>query len=253
MSASPRNPVPQDNDEPVADDAAVPGGKEAARRADRDGHRLRLSLGPGRAGGGRRHRAGRRLRRDDRPRLSLDRSRLDRGDADARRGGPPRPEDPAAGRRPSVRVLRGLRRPGDRDRPAVRQGGRLRRGQARARRDQRPARPRDRRGGDPGDGPRRPHSADGNGPRRLPRPGPDRAARARGRPRRARAPGGRLLLDRARGDSGRRRRGGHHDARDPRDRHRRRGHPPTGRCWCSTTCSASTTATPPGSSSVRGR
>ena len=48
-----------------------------------------------------------------------------------------------------------LGRAGDRDRPAVHQGGRLRRGQARARRHQRPAGPRDRRRRDPGHGSRR--------------------------------------------------------------------------------------------------
>ena len=42
---------------------------KARRRADRDGHRLRLPLGPGRRGGGRRHRPRRRHRGDGRARL----------------------------------------------------------------------------------------------------------------------------------------------------------------------------------------
>ena len=92
---------------------------------------------------------------------------------------------PAAGRRPAVRLLRGVRRAGRRDRPAVRQGGRLRRGQARARRQQRAARPRDRRGRHPRDGPRRPDAPDGDRAGRLPRPGPHRRARAVGGARRA--------------------------------------------------------------------
>ena len=112
----------------------------------------------------------------------------------------------AAGRRPAVRLLRGLRRAGDRHRAAVHQGGGLRRGQARARRHQRAARAGDRRRRHPGHGPRRPDPADGDRARRLPRPGPHRRAGAAGRPRRARPPGGRLLLDRVRGDPGRRRR-----------------------------------------------
>ena len=53
----------------------------------------------------------------------------------------PRPEDAAAGRRPAVRLLRGLRRAGDRDRAPLRQGGRLRRRQARGRRRDRPSAP----------------------------------------------------------------------------------------------------------------
>ena len=63
------------------------------------------------------------------------------------------------------------------------------------------------------------------------------------RPRRARAAGGRLLLGRARGDPGGGHRGADAAAGDPGDRDRRRRRRPTARCWCSTTCSGSTTAT----------
>ena len=61
--------------------------------------------------------------------------------------------------------------------------------------------------------------------------------------RRARAPGGRLLRDRVRGGPERADRAGDAADRDPGDRHRRRARRPTARCSCSTTCSASTTAT----------
>ena len=83
-------------------------------------------------------------------------------------------QDAAAGRRPAVRLLRGLRRAGGRDGAAVHQGGGLRRRQARARRHQRAARPGDRRRRDPGHGPRRADAADGDRARRLPGAGPDR-------------------------------------------------------------------------------
>ena len=108
-------------------------------------------------------------------------------------------------------------------RDAVRQGGRRRRGQARARqRDLGRARPSDRAGRDPGDGPRRPDAADLDRARRLPRPGPQRRQRRADRRGDAGATGGGLLRDRARGDSGRGHRGA--DAADRRagDRHRRR-------------------------------
>ena len=218
----PTHPVPQNLDGPSADDAAAAGREEAPRRADRDGHRLRLSLRPGRAGGRRRRRAGRRLGRDDRARLPVDGPRLDRRDADAGKRGAARPAHPAAGRRPAVRLLRGLRQAGHRDRAAVRQGGGLRRRQARARRHQRAARPGDRRCRHPGHGPRRPDPADGHGAGRLPGPGSHRRARATGRSRRGRPPGGRLLRDRVRGDSGRGGRGDDAAAGDSGDRHRRR-------------------------------
>ena len=85
MSATPRIPVPHNLDAPLPDDAAAAGREEAPRRADRDGHRLRLPVRPGRRGGRRRPRAGRRLGRDDRARLPLDGAGLDRRDADAGR------------------------------------------------------------------------------------------------------------------------------------------------------------------------
>ena len=62
--------------------------------------------------------------------------------------------------------------------------------------------------------------------------------------RRDRAPGGGLLRDRLRGDPERAHRAIMPRMRDPGDRHRRRARRPTARCSCSTTCSASTTATP---------
>ena len=92
---------------------------------------------------------------------------------------PARPEDAAAGRRPAVRLLRGVRRAGDRHRAPLRQGGGLRRRQARGRRRDGRARPRDRARRRAGDGPRRPDAADRDGARRLPRPGPHGRARAR--------------------------------------------------------------------------
>ena len=51
-----------------------------------------------------------------------------------------RADDAAAGRRPAVRLVREVGRAGDRDRAALRQGGRLRRGEAGARRHLGPAR-----------------------------------------------------------------------------------------------------------------
>ena len=165
-------------------------------------------------------------------------------------GRPPRPADTADGRRPAVRHLRGIRRAGDRDRPPLRQGGGLRRGQARRRRPDGPARPRDRRGRHAGDGPRRPDPADGDGARRLPRPGPHRRARAAGARGRARAPGGGLLLDRLRGDPRRADRPDHGAHGDPGHRDRRGCRAPTARCSSSTTCSGSTTRSSPSSSSA---
>ena len=82
--------------------------KKRARRADRDGHRLRLPVGPGGRGGRRGRGPRRRLRRDDRARLPLHRAGLHRRAAHARPGGAARPDDAAAGRRPAVRLLRGL-------------------------------------------------------------------------------------------------------------------------------------------------
>ena len=185
--------------------------KKAARRADRHGHRLRLPERAGGRGGRRRRRARRRLRRDDRARLPVDRAGLGRRDADAlfaavRRG----LHDADARRRPAVRLLRGIERAGDRDGPAVRQGGRLRRGQARARRHVGRARRGDHRRRHPGDGPRRPDAADGDRPSAA-------TARRAARPtraldvvaRRGRAPGGGLLRDRVRGGAERADRAGH--------------------------------------------
>ena len=71
-------------------------------------------------------------------------------------------------------------------RAALRQGGRLRRRQARGRRrDVGRARPRDRQRRHPGHGPRRPDAADGDRARRLPRPGPQRRRPPRASPREA--------------------------------------------------------------------
>ena len=156
----------------------------------------------------------------------------------------PRPAHAVPGRRPAVRLLRGLRRAGDRDRAALRQGGRLRRRQARGRR---PgvgrARPRDRQRRHPGDGPRRPDAADVDRARRLQGPGPHAPTRARaGRPRGARAPGGRLLRDRLRGDPERRRRRSSCRAWRSRSSASAPARRPTARCSCSTTCSASARA-----------
>ena len=206
-----------------ADDASPPGREEAPRRGDRDGHGLRLSLRSGGRGGRGRPRAGRRLGRHDRARLPQHGAGVHRRDADVGRRGPARPADAALDRRSAVRVLRGLGRAGHRHRAALRQGSRLRRGQARAWRDERAARPGDRRGGDPGHGPHRPDSPDRDRARRLPGPGPQRGARARRGPRRDRAAGGGLLLARIRGHSGGGRTSAHAAARDSGDRDRRRG------------------------------
>jgi pantoate--beta-alanine ligase len=47
------HPSPGESRRPRADDVAPPGREEATRRADRDGHRVRLPLGPGGAGSAR--------------------------------------------------------------------------------------------------------------------------------------------------------------------------------------------------------
>ena len=134
MSTTPRVPnTPGPTSEPRSEGPADRG-DAGSRRADRDGHHLRLPVRPGGRGGQRRPRARRRLRRDDRARLRHDGPGRHGGDADARRRCPPRAEDVLPGRRHAVRLLRELERAGDRQRPALRQGGRLRRGQARARR-----------------------------------------------------------------------------------------------------------------------
>ena len=219
--------------------------EEGARRADRDGHRLRLPQRPGRRGGRRRRGAGRRLGRDDGARLPEHGAGDDRRDADAR--------PPPCGAGFSTPLLVGDLPFGSYEasneqaiahRAAVRQGGRLRRRQARARRQLGRARPRDRRRRHPGDGPRGPHAADGDRPRRLPLAGPHRRAGARGgsrtrwRSRRRAAsrscsrPCPREFTEAV-----------HAAPRDPDHRHRRGPRRPTARCSCSTTCSASTTVT----------
>ena len=95
---------------------------------------------------------------DDRARLPLDRPGDARRAAHARLGRAARPVHAAARGRHAVRLLRGLQRAGDPQRPALHQGGRLRRRQARARRHLGRARPRDRRRRHPRDGPRRAHA-----------------------------------------------------------------------------------------------
>ena len=88
MSTEPGPDTPPDDRPPVT----VPQLRrdEAARRADRDGDRLRLPERAGRRGGGRRRRAGRRHGRDDGARLRLHRPGLDGRDADARARRAPR-------------------------------------------------------------------------------------------------------------------------------------------------------------------
>ena len=84
----------------------------------------------------------------------------------------PRAAHALPGRRPALRLLRGLRRAGGADGLPLRQGGRLRRGQARGRRaGERRARSGHRAGRHPGHGPRRPDAADLDRPGRLPRAG----------------------------------------------------------------------------------
>ena len=129
----------------------------------------------------------------------------------------------AAGRRPAVRLLRGLERAGDR---APRSGS-SRRPAATPSSSSAAARSVERAraivgAGIPVMGHVGPHAADRDRARRLPLPGPHRRARARGHARRARAPGGRLLRDRLRGDPGRAHRADHAAHADPGDRHRRR-------------------------------
>ena len=130
-----------------------------------------------------------------------------RRDGHARLGRAPRPEDATSCRRPALRLLRELRRAGRGQRDALRQGGRVRRGQARARRQLRRPRPRDHPRRHPGDGPRGADAADGHGAGRLQGPGQDRRACVDDRRRGTGPSGGRLFRDRLRGCPGRRQRG----------------------------------------------
>ena len=86
--------------------------------------------------------------------------------------------------------------------------------------------------------------------RRLQGAGTDGGEGAEARRGRARARGGRLLRDRARGGARRRRRRGHAGALDPDDRDRRRAANATARCSSGTTCSGSTRGTRRASSSA---
>ena len=134
----------------------------------------------------------------------------------------PRGAPAARDRRPAVRLVRGLRRAGGRERDPDAQGGRRRLRQARGRRPDGLARARDRRVEHRRDGPHRADAAVGDEARRLPGAGPHGRRGARALRRRARAPGRRLLRDRARGGPGPGRRADHRGARDPDDRDRRR-------------------------------
>ena len=96
-----------------------------------------------------------------------------------------------------------------------------------------------------GDGPHRPDPADGDDARRLQGAGTDGRAGGAALRGRARAPGGRLLRDRARSRAHAGRGGDHASARHPDDRHRRGRLRATARCSCGTTCSGSTTGHAP--------
>jgi hypothetical protein len=209
-----------------------------ATGADRDGHGLRLPLRPDRRRSRSRHRAGRGHRRDGRPRLRRDHAGRHGGDADDGGCGSPRPRASAADRGHAIRLLRGFERAGDRERPAIRQGGRLRRGEAGTRRPLRRPGPRDHSRWDPGDGARRTHPADGNRARRLQGPGAHRGDRGEADGGSACPAGRRLLRDRLRGDPG----GGHGGARPELEIPVigiGAGPATDGRCSSCTTCSAS--------------
>ena len=109
-----------------------------------------------------------------------------------------------------------------RERPALRQGGRLRRGQARTRRRLGRARAGDHQLRHPRDGPRRPHPPDRVGAGRLQGPGPHRRGRGKAGRGDAGAAVDRLLRGRLRGDPGRRHRGADAPPGGAGDRHRRR-------------------------------
>ena len=179
------------------------------RRADRDGHRLRLPQRQRRRGRRRRPGAGRRLGRDDGARLSIDDPRLDRGAADARPRRPPRP----ARRRSWSATCRSAPTRSPTSRRSRRRCGSSRRPAATRSSSSAATRPRSR-------APARSSQAGipvmghvGLTPQTSTALGGYRAqgrSSERGRPDRpggARAPGGRVLLDRVRGDPGRGRRG----------------------------------------------
>ena len=163
----------------------------------------------GRRGGRRRHRARRRQRGQQRARLLRHRPGDRRGAADARRA----PCAAGCARRcwsATCRSAPTRRRTSRRSRPPT--GSSRRRAatpsssRAAALAERARAIVARRRAGD---GPRRADAADGDRARRLPRPGPHGRARAGGARRGAGAPGGGLLLDRLRGDPGRRDRRDH--------------------------------------------
>ena len=104
-------------------------------------------------------------------------------------------------------------------------------------------------GGDPRDGPRGPDPSVGDDARRLQGAGSHGREGGAALRRRARARGGRLLRDRARGRARAGRRADHGGARGADDRDRRRAPRATGRCSSGTTCSGSTRAMRRGSSS----
>ncbi len=213
-----------------------------ARRALGDGHGLRLSAGAHRRSSRRRPGAGGRLARHGRagPRRHAvgDHGR----DAAPRQGGAARHGARAARRRHALRLVPSRRGAGGRERAALRQGGRRPGGEDRGR----PAGDRARagRGRDPGDGAPRPDAA----------VDPQAAAASRCRAV-ARRRGSALLAAGARARAGGRLRAGarvrarrRSPPRSPRrlripdHRHRRRRPAATARCWSTTTCSGSRSA-----------
>ena len=169
---------------------APPAAGQGARREVGDAHRLRHGQRLGLRGGRHPGDAGRRLRRQRRPRA------LQHGAGHRRRhpaddqGGHPLDEAVADRRRHALRQLRVRPRAGAGHRGPVPEGGRRAGGQARGRRAGRAADPADHRGRHPGDGAHRVHAAERARPRRLPGAGP-RRGRGQAARRRARRPGGR--------------------------------------------------------------
>ena len=108
-------------------------------------------------------------------------------------------QHPAPGRRPAVRLLRGVRRAGRRDRAAVHQDHGMRRRQDRTRRLLGRPRPRDHRRRHPRHRARRTHAADRRDHRRLPVTGTHRRRGPRGLRERARPASRRMLRHRLRG------------------------------------------------------